>query len=320
MTICAMKDFDAKQRDCLHFLTEKRAYLHFPFFANTFSLPYHYANALRDESDLHNWEDAKRFLLEHNWEEPIPPLKPGRLNVFYATKAAFKRFSKTKKARKWDLVGIPFTKYEPLLVFTDFRSFLPHPVFEGGKPEELSRELMERIKHQRVQDIELLTDIPGQSAKLQKHLAEWGFSHKVYTVKEPVDALQSIDPADRVLRLYFYGAPTTSRMKDDLVRYIPFTIPSTLEWDDETTITQVCLAIPRDGADAEQAQRQKQLFSKVMPEYHARVFRAAQSDYTALLNVWWAYNRYAERKQHASTFKNPKAFAECLRDHHSRLK
>ncbi len=314
-----MIDFDTEQQERLNFLTRMRAYLHFPFFANTFSLPYHYANALRREDGLGNWEDAKVWLMEHNWEEPIPHLKDHKLNVFYATRAAFDSFGVTDEGSKWDLVGVPFTKYKPLWVFTDFRAFLPHPKFNGGDVDELSRGLMERIRQQSIRHIELLTDIPNQSVKLQKHLEEWGFTHEVYTIKDPVDALQSIDPTDRVLRLYFYGAPTTSRMMRDLVHYIPFTIPIGPEWEDETTITQVCLAIPNDLGPNLQMEEQKRLFTATMAQYHARVFEAANADYTALLNVWWAYNRYAERKQHSSTFKNPKTFAECLIEHHASL-
>ena len=314
-----MKDFDSEQQDRLQFLTRMRAFLHFPFFANTFSLPYHYANALRRADDPKEWEAAKACLKEHNWEDPTPTLQIGHQNVFYATRAAFELLEKSEEGKPWDLVGVPFTKYQPLWVFTDFRAFLPHPKFKGGKPEELSKGLMERIRQQSILDIELLTDIPHQANKLRNHLDEWGFSHKVYTIEEPVDALKSIKAKDRVLRLYFYGAPTTSRMMGDLVHYIPFTIPVGPHWEDKTTITQICLAIPKDWRTIEERDEQKLLFSEIMAQYHARVFQVASVDYTALLNVWWAYNRYAERKQHSSTFKTPKAFAECLIEHHASL-
>ena len=59
-------------------------------------------------------------------------------------------------------------------------------------------------------------------------------------------------------------------------------------------------------------------FRSSMEQYHARVFEAATSArHTELVNVWWAYNRYAERKQHTAMFKTTEMFARCLRDHHA---
>ena len=130
-------------------------------------------------------------------------------------------------------------------------------------------------------------------------------------LRDPSDALLACKPGDKTVRLYFCGAPSTTRMLTEPFRFVPFDIPE-VEWVDETTITTVCVAVPRNGGAVLSAKELDNLKA-----YHDRVFKVAIESHADLINVWWAYNRYAERKQHSATFKSPEVFAKCLTDHHA---
>jgi hypothetical protein len=323
MNICAMKDFDNEQQSRLNFLAKQGAHLHFPFFANTFSLAYHYSSCLLDYASR-GWPETRTLISEHNWEYQYPNLLPDKPNLFYATSQAFDALeAKNKKIPTWDLVGYAFTRYRPRWVFVDSRASLQGQSHGRGGIPTFPDDLSTIIRNLNRPHLELLTDIPGQSAVITDRLRERGINN-IEVLKDPKDALQRVDPTRRMLRLYFFGAPTTTKMHSDPERFIPFRIPDEVVGEDEpTSITQVCLAKPLALAtvDAEERVKEKAIFRSQMREYHERIFEAASlaRHHTELVNVWWAYNRYAERKQHTATFKTTEVFARCLQEHHGKI-
>jgi hypothetical protein len=311
--------FDGNQEEKLQFLADMRAVLHFPFFANTFSLAYHYANVLHRSHLTASWLETRKDLREHNWEDPIPVgLDPERANVFYATTKAIEDFEKTKEFATWHFASVPFTRYKPLWLFTDYRAFLdPH---DSQKDRDFDEVIAEHIIGQGVTRIELFTDIPSQCEVLCKHLGKWGLEEKILSVFQPVDALRAIKPSETILRMYFYGAPATTKMREEPMSYIPFGIPKKTEWEGKANITQSCLALPKSKWSKPESELIFSEFKAIMKDYHREVFKIAGQDYTALINVWWAYNRYAERKKISSAFKSLEVFAKCLVDHHQKVK
>ena len=246
MTTRPMKEFDNDQCFGLRFLKKQRACLHFPFFANTFSLAYHYAACLHSPPNLLTWRAAKGFLFEHNWEQPIPPLISGRTNVFYATKKAFEDLQKEDSTREkpiWQLVGVPFTRYRPRYSFADFRACLSEQTLPLKQNQQFPDNLARLILNERIHYLEILTDIPSQSVVIIKHMKQKDIKD-IVLLENPTDALRPIDPGHKVLRLYFYGAPTTTKMLGDPIRFIPYEIPDKVVWNEPTTITQICLAMP----------------------------------------------------------------------------
>jgi hypothetical protein len=319
MTLCAMKDFDSEQRKRLRFLADQEAHLHFPFFANTFSLAYHYANCLLDYAGR-RWPGAKEFISEHDWEDPYPKLLSGKLNIFYATSQGLADLERDNTINPaWSLVGYPFTRYRPRWVFVDSRaSVLSH---WNGRAGTLTfpQDLASIVRNLNNPHLELLTDIPGQSGVITERLREHDIALPE-VLADPKDALRRIDPSQGMLRLYFYGAPTTTKMLSDPARFIPFEIPDkVVGFSEPTTITQVCLAKPLNTMGAI-SDEERTKFCSEMAKYHERIFAAAAPDrHTELVDVWWAYNRFAERKQHTATFKTTEILARCLREHHAQL-
>jgi hypothetical protein len=315
-----LKDFDSFQQDSIGFLTDKRVRLHFPFFANTFALAYHYANVVAKSGG--KWEEARELVLEHDWEYPLPKLIDGEVNVFYATSASMKAFLRSDNAMSWHVEAVPFTKYKPLWIFTDFKSSLGETLGNRDNPAVFSAEIGAMIRNQRIKRLELITDIPGQTPALLNHLVKWGLEREIVVLKQPVDALRWFEPSEKVMRLYFYGAPSTTRMLGEPFKYIGIKFPDNVTWDDDTNITCICMASPRSGDNLQAQETQPNLANSEIAKlrsYHDRVFVAAEQSHTDLLNIWWAYNRYAERKQHSSSFKNPEVFAKCLIEHHAPL-
>ncbi len=319
MNVCPMKEFDNEQQQRLHFLAKQGAHLHFPFFANTFSLAYHYASCLLDQ-DNRGWTEARTLISEHNWEDPHPKLVPDKPNVFYATSKAFDGLEKENyKNPTWNLVGYAFTRYRPRWVFVDSRASLLSQSSGRATIQTFPADLSIIVRNLNRPHLELLTDIPSQSKVITDRLSERGIND-VEVLTEPKDALRRIDPSRMMLRLYFYGAPTTTKMHSDPARFIPFKIPDEVVGDDEpTSITQVCLAKPLSLGPMNAQERD--FFKSQMKEYHERIFEAASlpQHHTELVNVWWAYNRYAERKQHTATFKTTEIFARCLQEHHGKI-
>jgi hypothetical protein len=311
-----MKDFDIEQQGHLGFLAKQGAHLHFPFFANTFSLAYHYASCLLDHVGR-EWPETRTLISEHNWEKPYPSLVSGKPNVFYATKKGFRDLEKENSNREggpeWQLVGVPFTRYRPRYLFTDYRASLLSRLQNNSRNQRFPENLVHLISNDKIHHLEIFTDIPGQCEAVISHMNSREIK-EIELIEEPKDALRPIDPGHKVLRLYFYGAPTTTKMLNDSVRFIPFEIPDEVVWEEPTTITQICFAKPV-GIPLEENEAIE--FHSAMEKYHARIFDAASNDrHTELANVWWAYNRYAERKQHTAIFKTTEVFARCLKDHH----
>ncbi len=318
MNICSMKDFDKEQQGRLQFLVDQGAHLHFPFFANTFSLAYHYASCLYDKYE-NDWTKVRGFLSEHNWEYQYPRLIEGKSNVFYATSQGFQALEERNRSTQlWNLVGVPFTRYRPRFVFVDSRASVQSEWNHGTSPKTFPADLRNILRNLSHPNLELLTDIPDQASVIIRCL-DGSFSNQIELLKDPKDALRRIDPCHMTLRLYFFGAPTTTKMHSDPVRFIPFQIPDKLVANDTSTITQVCLAKPADHGPIDD--EEVGVFKSNMKEYHERVFQSAilEGRHTELVNVWWAYNRYAERKQHTATFKTTEIFARCLREHHGAI-
>ncbi|ESS72050.1 hypothetical protein MGMO_74c00020 [Methyloglobulus morosus KoM1] len=310
-----LSDFDNKQIDLLKEFAERKVVLHFPFFANTFSIAFHYMIAL--QQDGVNITDLDNYVYEHDWDEPIPVLKEGNANVFFATLDAINK-KKKEIETKWDFDCRPISHYSQQYIFAEYR---PH-IASGFKPKQdkkkFSDELVKVANQCGVNRIEIFTDIPTQADVIQNELIDWGFIGKkkeIKIIKKPIDAILYYEASSKVLRLFYYGAPTTSRMLRENFFYIPYklTHPET-EYQDPTMITCICYVYLK----TDQTTGKTKLNFNNLFNYHNNIFNAAEKEsrHVDFLNILWAYNRYAERKQHSATFEDTKAFTRCLKEHH----
>lgn len=301
--------FDEAHMAMLTPLAKRRAVLHYPFFANTFSLAFHYTNALA--KDGVEWHEVRKLVREHNWDQPAPALGDGDEHIFYATRAAMGAVRESGSLSEWHVEYLPISRYRSLWLFVEYSPFIGSK-FPSSPRQAFSSKLVDMAQNLRVDRIELFTDIPGQAMAITKQLITWGWQSKqIDVIEEPLDALRFQVATDRVLRLYYYGAPSTARMRRKPFGYVGLLLPDELQWGGDSTITCICRArkqIPEAKTESEDL--------SFLAQYHKSIFQTAKQQPFDLLNVWWAYNRLAERKQHSATFVSSHDFASCLTDHH----
>ena len=329
-----MHEFDEERIKQLQRLKNARAVLHFPFFANTFSLACHYARLVDDAPD------AKTRILEHDWKKPMPELSIDALNVFYATQKAV--LDDPDKDIKYAVVS----QYRPRLIFAEYRPFLYAEVIaerdgrilDLDKDDDLGKDLdpdqadwkrrqtfteafLAIAKDLNIERFELFTDVPDQAALIEKLIKEKSSPNiPTKVVAQPVEGLERYGPEERILRLHFFGAPASTRMMRDPFRYIPFLIEDGLFHNDKTMLTCVCVADKRKPPDKDVEVPE---IIHDLEDYHRSIFSTAQAakdkqkqKALEFHEVWLAYNRLAESKQHSTVFKSPEEFAACLRTHH----
>lgn len=322
--------------DKLKPLAQAGAVVHFAFFANTFPLGYHYFKVVRDQreqSKKMGLPDALKDLelvRIHDWSDPTPHFAPDLPNVFYATAETIESIE--KDPQEFGLVEppakSPFTYYNPLFVFLKYSTSLAgvdakarleyrksSAIIDSSQDTcpELSQVLPRFIRHYEV--IEIFTDIPEQAKLLVALLEQRGVDReKTFTIFNWNGCLNFPLPQKKVLKMLFYGAPVASALRQDPLRFICFglALPPNLPPGDRKKLeTYVCVTA-KDHSQAED-------FASKLKAYHQSLFELAENDPEGLVNVWWAYNRYAELRQHNSQFANAKAYASCLRDHHKPL-
>jgi hypothetical protein len=316
-----LNKFDDELIEQLQELKKAHAVLHFPFFANTFPLAFHYAKTT-EEADF----DAK--ILEQDWKRSMPVLEGEHLHVFYATKKAIE--SGGGPNTRFLIVS----QYRPRLIFADYRPFLHAEVKAQRKGEivDLDRDddpskntardmerkesqmfpgaLLPLAKDLGVVNFELFTDVPDQARLIREKT-----DLPTEIIAEGIDGLKTPKLAKRTLRLHFFGAPASTRMIRDPFKYIPFIVEDGLLENDDTMLTCVCVSDQRGNEIGPEVPK----ILNGLAEYHKKIFKAAQQAKDSAMEfheICLAYNRLAERKQDSTVFTNPAEFAACLRTHH----
>jgi len=313
-----LTNFDRKQIELLKPFVDRNVVLHFPFFANTFSLAFHYSTALQEKYN-YDWDNVRESVIEHDWDEPIPTLVDKKENIFYATLAAIKTAKHDNKYVKWSFKYRPISRYRPLYIFSEYRPYLDSVLEENRNKLMFSNEIIDISDNCGVNRIEVFTDIPTQANVIKNNLCNWGFNKdNIFILKEPIDAIRYYQASKKILRLFYYGAPTTARMLMENYRYISFRLSeSEEECIDESMITCICQAKAHELTSCDTDND-----FDILLDYHNSIFETAKNEsrhesrHIDFINILWAYNRFAERKQHSATFADTQAFANCLNDHH----
>jgi hypothetical protein len=319
--------FDNEQEKLLQPLLSDGAIVHFPFFANTFPLAFHYFQLGSNESDkvrLHKWgeeeipADVILALSDSNEKESHP-------HVFYATRKTVKVLEDILKGQSTYRLLEPqfFTEYKPERFFlhTERHVFLRSLVREHCKNRQVTRQFADSLRSE-FAVIEIFTDIPRQADLVKDLLSQHGFNAKHIVVIDSWDDVFSREAyteealKKKVLRIYFYGAPVSNALKKREEEFTYLKVPITETTDKSELYTYICVLVPNKDYEENENDNSNGLM-RGLAQYHRNLFHAANTRCSDLRNIWWTYNRFALWQQHNSVFDNPKDYADCLLEHHS---
>ena len=295
-------EFDRGQLSCLGSLASQDANLYIPFYANTFPLGYHYSRVLPRRGTS---KGAGGRIIRHIWSESIPETvlqKPTGISVLYGTNATVKTLKREIAARKKQDPNFKvkvektfFTDYQPCYFFT--RNDHSSQLF-------LEDDVQVRADFDLV---EVYTDVPAQAGIVRSYLHE-KMEHppRMRVIGDLLHAHLMVRSDNRILRLYFYGAPLTSSLltKDE---YRKWELPNKL-WKPDQFRTH-CIIVSPCHIDTSGIR-------SCLISYHNDLFKRAEEDCSQLRNVWWAYNRAADMILHPSRFQSERKYAACLTSHH----
>lgn len=307
--------FDRQQIDLLLPIAREDAVLHFPFFANTFPLGYHYFCALREMGHTTNVPDFLRLM---DWArdggsgpaDVAANREVSKPQIFYTT-GEFQH-----QAGQAGTV-VPVAYYRPRLFFIRYDRSIAKLVVDGSG--HLTPELLLHIGTW-YDAVEIVTDIPEQAEILQTTLTskdQWGAAALTVDVRVMNDWRSAFDffgRRDGVLSIHFYGAPSTSALAARRHDFVPVVFPERPGVSDKKLETYAAI-VAAEGDERWNA------WIEPIRQYHERLFEMARqlgeaSVAESFRDVWWAYNRYAAMLRHDSQFPTPQAFARCLTEFH----
>jgi|ERR1044072_225406 hypothetical protein len=312
--------FDDEQKALLGPLREAGAVVHFPFFANTFPLGYHYYSLAPAGVVLQNWaleaipNDVQMIFNTKNLTEP---------HVFYATQESMSDFQVRLKQEDSPYLfqSVFYTEYIPRFFFfhTTRHVYLRDLIEHLCKDRQLNISFINELRN-KFDLIEIFTDIPKQARLLRAQLNNLGISEKSISVIETWQNIFTFpNSAKKVLRIYFYAAPVSAALKK---RETEFTYLYFPEQKDKSELnTHVCAITPKglNGQTKRNIEQTRHGLTKIirsLSRYHHNLLQAASESSMKLRDIWWTYNRYALSKQHNSLFSSPQEYASCLWDHH----
>ena len=305
--------FDEEQKALLKPLKEAGALVHFPFFANTFPLGYHYYGLSPLGVVLQNWAQeaipsAVRLFKKKALTRP---------HVFYATQESTYKFKERLKGNALYLFdSVFFTEYIPRFFFFHttrhiyLRGLIKHHCSDGQLTVDFINELKNKFDL-----IEIFTDIPKQAKLLRTHLIKMGVKENSTSVIETwQDIFTFPDSEKKVLRIYFYAAPVSAALRKRDNEFTSLDFPQ--QTDKSELITHICAIVPKTERDIATTRRALTNIIRNLDKYHHNLLLAASESSMKLRDIWWTYNRYALSNQHNSLFAGPQEYADCLRDHH----
>lgn len=292
-----------------------RAVVHFPFFANTLPLGFHYRQALLTAGATP--KECRDFVRLYEWGQQRDIIRGAGTTVPTLCYASRREVSSLKRARV-DIMQVEIATYKPQWIFTEMslvvwrlRSKLAASCAAPAKVPfvKIVPELMKMFVH-----FEVFTDIKAQATALLKPVL-WSDERPTRTCTYlcPGDTSTLFEDehlSNSTLRLFFYGAPMTHYFLKKHSRYIPFQIgPQAATENSFRTV----VAIVGDKAAAARAQT-------VVRRYHRLLFDAAASEsggdatgkFRALQHF---YNRSARLLAHRSSFSSSCDYADCISQH-----
>lgn len=303
-----MSRFDNQQSTLLRALAQRRIILHFPLFANTFPLAFHYARALRDIGET----TPEAFISYHPWDQGPPEHQDGKTRLFYATKKQLDRQQISTR--------VHVTLYRPTHFFIDRTARTAYHLHQLGRNGQL------RLNHacaealfSGTRRIEIVSDTPEQADYLRHQLQEHFHRPPVVEIARRQDAIAKVLLAERQSdsRLYFFGAPGTARLLSQTRRFVPIQLNteafSRKDYSQEVLdLFDTFCAIGGTELHDDDVQE----ISTAVDAYHTHLFDAANSKPEAFEEVFIRYNEMAWRLDSIAVFDSAESFAGSISAHH----
>ncbi|MBU2613787.1 hypothetical protein KJ925_05045, partial [Patescibacteria group bacterium] len=280
-------EFDDRQISILREVARNKCRVHFPIFANTFPIAYHYYRAL----NLENKNPVEYLSPIHRWGwEPIWKLfdvgefDREKAHIFYSDEKSLEGYKskiESEGGRYFESVAV--TNYIPRVFFICHTASL-----DGLKEIDFEQRNILSLRDNffsNIQRCDIFTDVPSIAREMEKEIKKHVDDDIV------INTIDGFHPAmdlnreqDRLRDIYVYGAPMSRYLLSKKNHYIglPFTpiVPENL------LRTHICLI--SDDGDVDR----KKIIT-ILRDYHQRMYDVASSDSQQLLDVTWAYNRFS---------------------------
>lgn len=310
-----LSTWDKDAIELLKPLAAKRATVHFPFFANTLPLAFHYRHALLNARIKAT--ECKPLVQLYEWGQQLMIFERAPSDSLTVCYGSWKEVRSLKR-RGYKLRIVEIETYRPQFVFSEMNLILwdlrEKLVTNQDDPAqvpfvEVMPSLPKLFPH-----IEIFTDILPQAIALLKPIfAKSMRSGGTYSFLCPSDSTSLFDDTHiktPALRLFFYGAPMTHYFLQKDARYIPFQIDPLRR---SHSAFRTVVAITGDQVAATEVQ-------ETLRRYHKLLFVAARAEadhkvagsFRALQHY---YNRFARLLAHRSSFSSSVAYAACVHQH-----
>jgi len=304
-----MRRFDNQQSKLLHPLAERGVILHFPLFANTFPLAFHYAKALRNIGE----KNPEAFIIYHQWDQGPPKHSDKRTHLYYATKSQLNQHRNIQ-------ASIHITLYRPTHFFIDRTAKTAYHLNQHGHEGALRfNPDCAKALFSGATQIEIVSDTPEQADYLKYQLRRNLHRPPLIEIGRRQDAIANVLLAERQSdsRLYFFGAPATARFLSQARRFVPIQLNSEgFSREDYSQEVRDLFDTFSAIGGATLADNDLQEVSVAIDAYHSNLFDAANSKPEAFEEVFIRYNEMAWRLDSVAVFDNAESFARSISAHH----
>jgi hypothetical protein len=308
-------DVDEKLIKLLAPLRKHKAVLHFPFFANTFPLAFHYSKSLK-RARLAEDVDKRVQLISWANEDALPKRGAPEPHIFFSSRIAAERYATSATAST--VVYEKITTFKPCWVFAEFnlRVFaerakkIERDGVNPGSTIDLKEFVNDKKCRLKFDHVEIFTEIPEQADVLFENVFSGVNMGRTVITSSAATLLDDTHLRKNSLRLFLYGAPLTAYLLRKKQHYIPFNVGLNGVKDVFETVIVV------EGVNVEIVAE----ISTAVKKYHDVLYdsaaRALPFNDDAFRAVQYHYNRAARQLQHRSSFLSAREYAQCLHEHH----
>ena len=289
--------------------------LYYPFFANTFPLAFHCAQAMNETKGgrgancrimLAPWGDDQKIL--DGQDEAGPPV------VFYTT---LRRISELRAQPNTILRKVDLWRYKPRWIFAEFSLALLREVrklfhTETGIPGPAEFTAIVPALARLFERVEVFTEVPELASSILETLSPQLVERCDFLSPEKSMLFDEKHLVGCVARLFIYGAPISSYLKRKGGRYIAFRVGDAPFLKDNEDLLTVIAVQAQQESDVDKV-------CKLLGSYHSKLDRwarqEAREEKDSFRALQYHYNRLARLLQHRSSFGSSWEYARCLTEH-----
>lgn len=326
---------------CLRPLFNAKVVVHYPFYANTYLLPFFYSKVI----DANRCEDTikEKLLQEVGWGKDVyksivENIKDDTIHLFYASgDEHYVGELSAKLSERFAFKKIDFCKYYPRFVFLDFSTaaflklygdnkisdynsisnflseyflnIIPSLLKKEGEKYNLNSDFLNLVKNK---TINLFTDTIDQATALEMILSDAAMELKIRINPKSYQSDQT-----NCINIYLYSAPYNILFLKKGYQYLPLQLCDSDNIDDEYRFlfkdfdTKCYLITSKTGANS----KLLDILSRRLTVFFAYIFWKAKETPEHFYETTKSFNYYAAIKHPAIIFEDEYSFAKCLSLH-----